>query len=241
MRLVVMVLISYAAFGQSEFESASATVNKSAEVVGHGNPTVADGQFIFLNYRMSDLIGWAYDARTEAIAGGPDWVDSDRFDIIAKAPPNTSMADARLMLRALLAERFKLTLREDQKIMPVFAMVVAKQGPVLTPSANSGEPRCANARSGHREFYVDCTNMTVAELADHLPRLAPRYISLPVVDMTGIKGNYDFRLAWVPKPVQHTYWWLGTTIFDDLENGFGLKLKKQEQAIPILVINHIEH
>jgi len=182
---------------------------------------------------------WAYDVPTDYITGGPPWLASDRFDVIAKAPPNTTLRDARLMLRSLLAERSNLAVRQSEKAMSVFALTVRKQGPALTPAAGSAEGHCAISREVEGEIHIDCTSMTVADLADYLPDLAPLYIDRPVVDLTGIKGLYDFKLSWIPQPPGADVA-AGPTIFDDLEKHFGLKLEKRKQAMPILIIDHIE-
>jgi uncharacterized protein (TIGR03435 family) len=185
---------SVLAFGQKPvFEVASVKVNKSGETAAHGEKSLASGRFEFINTRMSELIMWAYYVRVEYITG-PSWLNSDRFDIVAKAPPNTSLSDVRLMLRSLLADRFKLTVTQGEKVIPVFALVVGKRGPVLTPTVNSDQERCAHVPGVEGQIHVDCTNMTLADLAGYLPDLAPRYIDRPVVDLTGIKGFANYAL-----------------------------------------------
>jgi uncharacterized protein (TIGR03435 family) len=237
------ILVSFTASAQSvtaplEFEVASVKVNKSGDPGGYGATSLRSGRINFINHRMDELIGWAWKIPIQRI-DGPAWMASDRFDVVAKAPSNTRSDDARLMLRSLLAERFKLVVRRDEKVIPVFALVVGKRGPALTPTASTDEAHCLHGRALEGQTHVDCTNVTVTDLADVLPDLAPRYIDRPVVDLTGIEGLYDFGLDWTPQPESPDVP-AGPTIFDDLDRKFGLKLEKQNRAMPTLIVNHIE-
>ncbi len=92
------------------------------------------------NIAMHELIAQAY--KVGEITGGPNWLDSDRFDIVAKAPPNTQEDALRRMLQTLLADRFKLAIHAEQKFMTVYALVAAKGGFKLQPAAGSGPPKC---------------------------------------------------------------------------------------------------
>jgi uncharacterized protein (TIGR03435 family) len=87
------------------------------------------GRIDLPNVTVKSLIMLAYDLQEDMIAGGPGWIDSDHFDIVAKAPPDTPRDTLRLMLQPLLAERFKLAIHREDKPMPVYAMVVGKDGP----------------------------------------------------------------------------------------------------------------
>jgi uncharacterized protein (TIGR03435 family) len=239
----VMILISSLAFAQSptrplEFEVASVKVNKSGDPSGSGQISLTSGRINFLNHRMDGLIMWAWKIPIERITG-PAWMASDRFDVVAKAPPNTKIDDARLMLRSLLAERFKLTVSQGEKVIPIFALVVGKGGPILTRTVSSDQESCLHGKSREGQVHIDCTNMRLADLADYLPDLAPRYVDRPVVDLTGIKGLYDFGLDWTPQPASPDVA-AGPTIFDDLERKFGLKLEKQNRAMPALIVDHVE-
>ena len=102
------------------------------------------------------------------------WANTDRFDIVANAHPNTSDADARLMLRALLVDRFKLTIHEEQRVMPVFALVVGKSGAHLIPPAGSGGLTCHPGKGDGVEgqSHIECANVSLQDLADLLPDLS---------------------------------------------------------------------
>src|SRR5262245_6496527 len=96
-----------------------------------GGPGTPDpGQLTYNNVALRNVIMNAYDVRTYQI-NGPKWIDSERFDIVAKIPPGTSKEDFRLMLQNLLAERFGLKLHKETKDLPSYALVVGKNGPKL--------------------------------------------------------------------------------------------------------------
>ncbi|HEV2619288.1 MAG TPA: TIGR03435 family protein, partial [Acidobacteriaceae bacterium] len=101
------------------------------------------GRFHVHNATIVDLVSIAYGFEdTDKILGGPSWLDIDRYDVAAKAPPTTSDDDMKLMLRNLLADRFKLVLHNDTKPMPAFVMTVDKGGPRMKQSDGSGELGC---------------------------------------------------------------------------------------------------
>jgi uncharacterized protein (TIGR03435 family) len=243
-------------FGQSaspppKFEAAVVKINKSGQTY-RGDHILPSGQFNISNSPLREIIMWAYHVQLQYVTRGPGWIDSDRFDIVAKAPPDTTMDVARLMLRSLLADRFKLRIRQEQKVLPVFALTIGKSGPRLRPPDSFGLAHCGRG-SEHgivAQHHVRCTNMTLSDLAEFLPDLAVRDIGYPVVDLTGIKGSYDFDLdfrldlapQWdgagrgsqpdvdVSDPVN------GPTIFEDLDTQFGLRLEAKKQAMPVIVV-----
>src|SRR5580700_120179 len=116
-----MILMSCAGFGQptatpQQFEVADVRVNNAVQ-----QPVqisfFPSGQLSMRNMPMKELIAQAY--KVGDVTGGPSWLDSDRFDILAKAPPNTPNDTLRLMLQTLLVERFKLAIHREQKTLPV--------------------------------------------------------------------------------------------------------------------------
>jgi uncharacterized protein (TIGR03435 family) len=209
-------------------------------------PAFAPGGAVNLRYlTMRQLITQAYIkeiTRDEYLTGGPNWLDSDHFDLIAKAPPGTSMDTERLMIQAVLAERFHLVLHREQKSLPVYALVVGKNGPKLQPTASSDTPNCKGAAN------VVCTNMSMTELANQLPRLALGVVDRPVVDRTDIKGAYDFRFSWtIPSPGPNSPRSTPdeevegrSAVFDALDQQLGLRVQEQRQPVPVIVLDHID-
>jgi hypothetical protein len=164
-RTGVGFLISCAAFGQSatappQFEVAAIRANKSGDTTGQTLGIPQSGLLVWRYVHLRNLIMLAYDVPMDDIAGGPGWLGSDRFDITAKAPPNTSRSEIHMMLRTLLADRFGLVVHQDQKVMPVFALVAGKRGPSLAPAAGSDQPHCISGPATEGRIHRECINMT---------------------------------------------------------------------------------
>jgi uncharacterized protein (TIGR03435 family) len=104
--------------------------------------TVSQAKYSYMT--LKELIASAYDVKAFQISG-PDWLGSERFDIVAKMPDNASKSDAPAMLRTLLADRFKLTAHKDNQEHQVLGLVVAKGGPKLKEATTKPEPLDENA------------------------------------------------------------------------------------------------
>jgi uncharacterized protein (TIGR03435 family) len=99
-----------------------------------GGPGTSDpGQITYSNMPMKSLLVTAYGVKSYQVSG-PSWMDTERFDIVAKVPPGATRDDVKLMLQNLLAERFKLTLHREKKDLPMYALVVGKNGPKMKES-----------------------------------------------------------------------------------------------------------
>ena len=232
----VLVLAAGLAVGQPgepklEFEVASikpsAPPTPERMFIGmRGGPGTPDpGQMTFTNFPLKYLVTNAYDVRPYQVTG-PGWLDTERFDIVAKVPEGTTKPQARVMLQNLLAERFGLKLHHDLKESQVYELVVDKGGPKLKPAAVQAEPPASEKseapppgppqvdkngvpkldrpgmmmmmRLGPAGPRVLLTGrgQTLAELASNLGNQVNR----PVVDKTGLSGKYDFALEFAPEP-----------------------------------------
>ena len=190
--------------------------------------------------------------RRESSAGSA-WIDSDKFDIEAKTDPavsdrmkNLTSDQGRLqkqqMLQSLLADRFKLSVHQETRQLPVYALVVAKGGPKLAESKENGNT--VSAKRGH--LIVQSRN-SVATLAEELSKVLGR----DVLDQTGIDGRYSIDLKWTPDdsaaptptaqqqatPMPDAS---GPSIFTALQEQLGLKLQPAKASVQVLVIDHIE-
>lgn len=215
------------------------------------------GRFVARNVPLKELIAEAYHVRPEALSDAPGWTASERFDIVAKAPPATSPDDLRRMMVALLEERFKLAAHTARKVGPAYALVAGRKGPALKESADARavDGGCRRRRATTPgDLAVVCQHMSMADLADALPDMAAGYIQVPVVDQTGVGGFYDFDLSWTPAglfdgsntrrrgdnsgsaPPAGS----GTTVFNALEDQVGLKLQSRKLPLPMVVIDHVE-
>src|SRR2546425_2550913 len=167
-----------------------------------------DAQGLPLKYLI--MLAWELNG-DELLAGAPKWVDSAHFDIVAKAPTagpggQGDFESLRLMLRALLVDRFKITTHMEDRPGTAYTLMAVK--PKLQKADPSNRTKCkegpAWGAKDARETnpilsrLVTCQNMTMAQFAEQLQRLAPGYIHAPILDGTGIDGAWDFSLSFSP-------------------------------------------
>lgn len=232
--------LAQSAPAQPTFEVAEIKLNRS------GNPMSGDfhqaGHLHLTGIPLRFLMAAAWQVKEYAIVGGPKWLDSDRFDVAANSPPGTSIKDVQLMLRSLLIERFRLVVHNGEKVMGVYALVVDKGGPKLQETtAESSDPMGCSGQRERGLAHRTCKNTSMALFAEALPGMSPHYIDLPVVNLTGLNGRYDFKLSWQPQQLQGMGAdLLGPTIFDAVGNQLGLKLEGRKLPAPTIVIDKIE-
>src|SRR4051794_33034198 len=197
--VAVLSLLAVApAFAQPAFEVADVKPNRSGEA-RMSVDMQPGGKFTARNVPLKVLIALAYHVRE--LSGGPPWLETERFDIVAKAAETTaSQDDVRRMLRTLLSQRFGLVTHTEQKPAAAFALVRGKTAPKLQRSdaALLSEHRCVPGRGPSGQRHVECRHIAMSVLADYLQELAPVDLPSPVVDQTGLEGEYDFVLDWMP-------------------------------------------
>ena len=170
----------------------------------HGNSIQGDRYFL-TQATMADLIATAYGVDVANVQGGPTWLERNRYDIRAKVPPNTTQEDVKLMLRALLADRFHLVVKTATAPVPTYVLSAGSGKPKMTESEGSGDGSCvplpppANNPPG-APIYIsaDCKHLTMPALADTLHNFAGGYLDQPVVDETNLAGAWDFTIKWTP-------------------------------------------
>jgi uncharacterized protein (TIGR03435 family) len=222
------------------FEVVSIKADKSAEPFSERELS-ASGRLSLQHYTLRQLIAEAWAIRNDQILAAPRWLDSDQFEIVAKAPAGTDDATLCKMLQNMLAERFGLVVHQEKKALPVFALVAGNGRTELRPTAG-GRTFCGPGRGTVGRLHRSCTNMTMAGLAEWLPKMDERLtIDLPVVDLTGMDGAFDFNLDWTPPArgrgaTQETS---GSTMFEAVA-ALGLKLQRRQIPVQVLVIDRVE-
>jgi uncharacterized protein (TIGR03435 family) len=220
------------------------------------------------NMPLKELIVIAYRIQPFQISGGPPWLDSIRYDIIAKPEHKPKQGDIPLMLQSLLADRFQLTIRRETKELPVYAIVLARKdgklGPQLSeakeggctvpdptkppPPPEAGKPPklgCGGLMMSPR--HLTAASVPVSNLTPMLSRLLGR----TVIDRTGLTQKFDITLDWTPDesqaiqlppdgPKPPTSDSPGPSIFTALQEQLGLKLESQKGPVEILVIERAE-
>lgn len=220
------------------FEVAAIKPSHSSDILGqvHNSP----GRFRCSGITVQMLIEMALNSRT---FGGPSWIESARYDIDAKAedslveklknlPRDQQQEQNRLMLQSLLASRFNLKLRHEKKVVPVYRLAVAKNGPRLTRTngVRSGPP----FEQGNGKLTVH--GMPIAYLVSVL-MTQPELGNRKIIDQTGLKEKYDFTLRWAPDGLADSS---EPSIFTAIREQLGLKLESTKSPVDILVIDHIE-
>jgi uncharacterized protein (TIGR03435 family) len=241
------------------FEVASVKPNKSVETGGFIQRRPG-GNFSVGNQTLRTLITFAYQLQGFQLVGAPDWINTERFDIVAKAgrdvPPTFfgGTPPEALMLRSLLEDRFKLTMHRETRDMPIYALVVAREGrlgPRLRrPTSDfcarqfeaAGKPGATPPPPGSPMCGIsgDTNELTAGSfpLSSFVGFLAGQARRI-VVDRTGLTGVWDFDLKWsppdTPNPDPDR-----PSIFTALEEQLGLRLEATTGPVEVLVIDRVE-
>jgi uncharacterized protein (TIGR03435 family) len=224
-------------YGQSvagpQFEVASikpSNADPSSSGINTGN-----GRLTASNVTLKRCIMGAYSIGPKQIFGGPDWLESDRFDITAKAEQPVGDHALMTMLQALLAERFKLALHREARPIEAYVLEITKKGPKL----EKGDGHGAKTSNGRGDIVA--TNATM----DRFAEILSRQMDLPVVNQTGLEGVFNLRLRWTPesdKPPKPGDAAVieGPSIFTAVQEQLGLRLHAQRTLVESVVIDHAE-
>jgi uncharacterized protein (TIGR03435 family) len=186
------------------------------------------------------LLEWAYNLQPSQHSGGPSWMDTDRYDIIAKAEGNATDEQQKLMVRTLLAERFALKIHMEKKKLPVFIVTVGKSAPKLYPPK---EGEIHSIRVMPREggdskvgaYHVVCTRFSLSQLTDTFARQMGRVF----MNETGLEGDFDFTLDLTPD--EHNPNPLDPSLLiSAMKDQLGLNLKSQDAVVDYMVIESAE-
>jgi uncharacterized protein (TIGR03435 family) len=183
------------------FEVASIKPNHTGG--GISSIRVTAGRVTMENVSLKKVTLWAYgipDDREYALVGA-DWLTSEHFDFQASFPVDTPPEQIRAMTQALLAEWFKLALHKETRQLPLYVLVVAKNGPKIN-AVEDGQPRTSG-----KPGRIEATKISMNHLAD----LLARAMRQQVVNETGLQGVFDFTQEWAPDEMQVVHRSPGTT------------------------------
>ena len=205
---------------------------------GRGSIQTSPASLTMRNVTLKNAVRWAYHV-SEYQVSGPDWLDSARFDIVARAPDGSSEEQLQLMLQRLLADRFKLVLHRQTKEFQVFVLSPGKNGPKLQESTSTGE--------GTIEAQADRMTVVVQRtpLSQMIDMLTP-VLGAPVLDMTGLKGKYDITVNIANYLADMQSAGVGTPtdplsiVKAALEQQVGLKLESRKMPLDVLVVDSAE-
>jgi uncharacterized protein (TIGR03435 family) len=236
------------AFAQKPPAFDAASVKPNTSGTGGFSMGTSHGRLTATNVPVRTLILKGFHSKDSQVTGGPGWLETERYDVVAKTE-NASIGDNDLwlLLQPLLAERFKLRFHRETKQLPVYSMTVAKGGPKLKPHVGDDEPTMTG-RTGSGKASIADTRTSVAKLADTLGEHTDRI----VIDNTGLKGVYDFKLDWAQEDshepaglsmlssLQEGLGFAGPSIFTAVQEQLGLKLGPAKGPVEIIVIDSAE-
>src|SRR5580692_4807235 len=212
----------------------------------HGNSIQGDRYFL-TQATMAELIATAYGVDVANVRGGPTWLERDHYDIRAKVPPDTTQQDVKLMLRALLADRFHLVVKTATAPVPTYVLSAGSGKPKMTESEGSGDGSCVplpppqNPPPGAPSYItVNCKNLTMAALADTLHDFAGGYLDQPVIDETHLAGAWDFTIKWTSRDQLEKQGADGISIFAAVEKELGLKLELKTAPRPVFQVASVD-
>jgi uncharacterized protein (TIGR03435 family) len=229
------------------FEVASVKLHTTSGLNERSGIDETAGSIRVENLPLKGLIEAAYDVRDYQFTG-PSWLNTVRYDVVAKPPAGFTQPQLRPLLQSLLTDRFKLTAHHESKEMGVYELVVAKSGSKLHES------------TGPRTFFtarpalISGTRVSMRELAGALSGLLDR----PVTDYTGLLSVYDVKVQWTPDQLRDfkasadlppgtlpringaPFDPDGPSVFTAVQEQLGLKLESTKGPVDVLVIDHVE-
>ena len=265
------------------FEVASVKPNHSGS---HGGRLdIPEGRFLATNLPAKMIIAWAYAGtslplRLDQLQGAPSWIDSERYDIDAKLddsdvealrklPAEQRLLQIRLRLQSLLADRFKLRVRNETKELSIYALVIAKKGPRLQEAKPGdtypngmkgvdGRPILGKMWVGqgqNGEFFLKGQAVSMATFVTTMAH--SNHVGHTVLDETGLKGTYDITLEWTPDQSPDGMIQgpdggklgaesasppdtSGPSLFTAIREQLGLQLEPTKGPVDVIVIDHIE-
>ena len=231
--LLAMLMSGSAAEAQAAF--AVASIRPSAEAVkfeSDGETKILPGIVNMRDVTIETCIKWAYGVQ-KAQVSGPGLLTSQRYDLMAKADGRASADEMKLMMQALLTERFGLAFHREKKELRSFALLVAKGGEKMKQAGSDEVPSRQNSAMG-----TVARATTMQEFANFLSDAVER----PVVDKTGLAGRWNFAFDFTkymtdpPKKLDDFLLVLNET----LQGEIGLKLESEKNVVDVMMVDHIE-
>jgi uncharacterized protein (TIGR03435 family) len=216
-------------------------------VVKPSDPNDTGGQHIrmpgrhvmLLDTTVEQFLLIGYGVQVSQLAGEPDWAKTERWNVdgVPDVEGEPGFRQLQGMIRKILAERFGLELHHEQREMPVYALTVSRGGPKMV--ANTSDPdgwfdqQNGSANGRHVEALKN------ASMAD-LTEILQFHVDRPVVDQTGLKGRFDFKLQWTVDDTQATAPDAPPGLFTAIQDQIGLKLDRVKAPAEVLVIDKVE-
>jgi uncharacterized protein (TIGR03435 family) len=247
-RIVLLAAASSVLLGQQQptaFEVASVKIRPKGGLISVIGGSPSGPRLTLEAMSLSDLVSWAYNVKPWQVEGGPAWAgagvrrdrgaldpETSRFDVVAKAEGDGArpVEEFRRMLQTLLGERFHLAMHRDTREVPVYALVIDRNGPKFHQSSAGGSG-VFRLRNG----TLTATAGTMSQLTDWFSNT--NGVDRPIVDRTGLSGHYDFTLQWSDPFAAGASDSQAPSIFTAMPEQLGLKLEPGRAPLEILVID----
>jgi len=242
-RAFATLLLTMPLVGQVlEFEVATVKPNISGSTRS-GTSVPPRGRFEGTNVTVVQLLQAAYDVRDFQLSGGPDWIRRDRFDVIGKTPDTAPPDRIPDMLRALLADRFKLVAHRESREQSIYALTLARAdgkppASLIVVDCEERPGYCGNTSTNEANGSgtVKGSGMTMKQLAEW----AGNRVDRAVVDRTGLPGNYDFEMRYASARLGAAAPPDMPSLFTALQEQLGLRLENARGPVEFVVIDRVE-
>jgi uncharacterized protein (TIGR03435 family) len=237
-----LVVASVAAAQVPRFDVA--LVKRNVSGAGSSNAQIHPGGVTLVNVAIRDVLKNVLNLPDFAIVGGPEWLVTDRYDILARAEGTPPRAEVLRMLHRLIVERSHLVSHTERRTIPVYELVVARSdrrpGPRMTPTTTScadtppaGATPCGFELAGGSLVAV---GMPIERFVRSVAQLSGR----PVIDKTGLSGLWDLNLTWTPDAVAAALPTDSPALFTAIQDQLGLRLVSARSEVEVLVIDSAE-
>jgi uncharacterized protein (TIGR03435 family) len=264
MRALTFALCMVVAFAQDKPAFEVASIRPSSLSLPGGRVRRDPSLLSIVNLTLKEMVIYAWGVEPFQVLGGPEWIDSARYDIRAKPDGVVQYHEAMLMMQSLLADRFQLTMHRETRELPGYALVLARKdgklgpgiveekegscvvaGPNSVPGRpESGKPLCRSIAMNPRSLRT--FGFSLDALAKSLSEILGRH----VVDQTGLIGTFNINLEWTPNESQALQLPPGVSappppdspvsIFTAIQEQLGLKLESRKGPVEVWVIDHAE-
>jgi uncharacterized protein (TIGR03435 family) len=210
---------------------------------GRAEVSCANGHFLSFGFPMDETIQFAYDLKSYQRPKLPSWTEGrdGYYDMEAKAAGQVSEDECRLMVRTLLADRFKMAAHWESKVTAVYELVVAKNGPKMPKVPDADQTRgvfvSMNGTLMNPLGGAPARGLTMPELSE---RLAAYGAQRPVIDKTGLGGLYRITLSFGITPRESQRLSEFPDLFTAVQEQLGLKMQDAKDPIEMLIIDHME-
>jgi uncharacterized protein (TIGR03435 family) len=236
---IALCAIASAASKAQSFEAAMFRLEDPNNKIDYNRPDAPNqnqkypsNRLIEFHIMLKSLIAQAWDIRYQNILNGPAWIDSQHYDLSAKVEGDGLLTKVQMrpMVRSLLEERVHLAVHIENRIVPGYALVLAKGGSKLKP--NTGAPFFGMFNN----FQLKSQNSPAESIAQSIEFA----LKQPVVNETGLPGNYDYELKFAPDTADNPAYSGFPTIFTAVEEQLGLKLEPRKVPRDYLIIDHVD-